>query len=238
MTRQPSGRLCQPVLSAIARPVAAAAGRDSGGSDPGSSDPGSAGSNMLELASPAVGLWRGAPVPGTMLRPGDSIGELEILGVLHALIAPAGVCGLVLESSRRGAARQPVGYGDRLLIVDPRASGPEASSGGSGALAAGSPGRDASGASGSADAARAGRLVFRSPMSGRYYSRPGPDKPPFVSVGDEIRTGTTICLLEAMKTFNRISYGGSGLPESARILAIVACDEDELAAGDIILELE
>ena len=239
MTARASGRLFQPVLTAIVRPVAAA-GRDSGGSGGSGISGGATATNGMELCSPAVGLWRGAPVSGTLLRPGDPIGELEILGVLHALVAPAGGGGLVIESSRGGAARRPVGYGDRLLIVDSAASGPDrmaAAAGGQGALA-GTAGRNPGSEAGAADDAQAGKLVFRTPMSGRYYSRPGPDKPPFVAVGDQIRTGTTICLLEAMKTFNRVTYGGAGLPESARIKAIVPGDDDELSAGAIILELE
>jgi acetyl-CoA carboxylase biotin carboxyl carrier protein len=47
-----------------------------------------------------------------------------------------------------------------------------------------------------------------------------------------------VALLEVMKTFNRVQYGGSGLPERARVLRVVPSDGDDLAAGDAILELE
>jgi acetyl-CoA carboxylase biotin carboxyl carrier protein len=45
-------------------------------------------------------------------------------------------------------------------------------------------------------------------------------------------------LLEVMKTFNRLTYGGDGLPSEAKIASIGPADGDDLNAGDIILELE
>jgi acetyl-CoA carboxylase biotin carboxyl carrier protein len=85
---------------------------------------------------------------------------------------------------------------------------------------------------------RAGALVFRAPLSGRFYARPGPDKPTFVKAGDEVATGQTVGLLEVMKTFNRLIYGGEGLPARARIKAVLPQDESDLDQGDAILELE
>lgn len=59
-----------------------------------------------------------------------------------------------------------------------------------------------------------------------------------MSVGDEIKTGTTIAIVEVMKTFNRVQFGGLGMPERARVLRIVPTDGDDLGAGDALLELE
>ena len=47
-------------------------------------------------------------------------------------------------------------------------------------------------------------VVIRSPMVGTYYSAPGQDTPPFVSVGDRVRPGQVICIIEAMKLMNEI----------------------------------
>jgi hypothetical protein len=41
-----------------------------------------------------------------------------------------------------------------------------------------------------------------------------------------------------MKTFNRVVYGGDEMPPVARVAAIAPADGDDLAAGDVILELE
>lgn len=41
-------------------------------------------------------------------------------------------------------------------------------------------------------------------MVGTFYRSPGPDKPQFVKVGDKVDSGTTVCIIEAMKLFNEI----------------------------------
>ena len=41
-----------------------------------------------------------------------------------------------------------------------------------------------------------------SPMVGTFYRSPSPDSPPFVNVGDTVRKGQTLCILEAMKIMN------------------------------------
>lgn len=49
------------------------------------------------------------------------------------------------------------------------------------------------------------RLVtIKSPMIGTFYRSPGPDKPLFINVGDEIKEGKVLCIIEAMKLFNEI----------------------------------
>lgn len=55
------------------------------------------------------------------------------------------------------------------------------------------------------------RLIeILSPMVGTYYSAPAPDEAPFVSVGDRIRSGQTVCIIEAMKLLNEIDAEVSG----------------------------
>ena len=41
-------------------------------------------------------------------------------------------------------------------------------------------------------------------MIGTFYRSAGPDKAPFVNVGDEIKAGQVVCIIEAMKLFNEI----------------------------------
>lgn len=47
-------------------------------------------------------------------------------------------------------------------------------------------------------------VTIKSPMIGTFYRSAGPDKPQFVSIGDEIAPGKTVCIIEAMKLFNEI----------------------------------
>jgi len=53
-------------------------------------------------------------------------------------------------------------------------------------------------------------ITIKSQMIGTFYRSPSPDKPPFVSVGDTIKEGDTICIIEAMKLFNEIEAEVSG----------------------------
>lgn len=53
-------------------------------------------------------------------------------------------------------------------------------------------------------------ITIKSPMVGTFYSRPTPEKPTFINVGDQIETGKVICILEAMKLFNEIESEVSG----------------------------
>ena len=47
-------------------------------------------------------------------------------------------------------------------------------------------------------------VTIKSPMVGTFYRSSGPDKPPFLKVGDEVQIGQTVCVIEAMKLFNEI----------------------------------
>jgi acetyl-CoA carboxylase biotin carboxyl carrier protein len=50
----------------------------------------------------------------------------------------------------------------------------------------------------------------KSPMVGTFYRSPSPDEAPFVEVGDRIRNGQTVCIIEAMKLMNEIEAEISG----------------------------
>ncbi|MCY4162065.1 MAG: acetyl-CoA carboxylase biotin carboxyl carrier protein [Flavobacteriaceae bacterium] len=54
------------------------------------------------------------------------------------------------------------------------------------------------------------RKTIKSPMLGTLYLHPSPDDPPFVSVGDMIKKGDTLCTIEAMKLFNHINSEYAG----------------------------
>ncbi|HAA01270.1 MAG TPA: acetyl-CoA carboxylase biotin carboxyl carrier protein [Flavobacteriales bacterium] len=53
-------------------------------------------------------------------------------------------------------------------------------------------------------------VTIKSPMIGTFYRSPGPEKPVFVNVGDTIKAGDKICIIEAMKLFNEIEAEISG----------------------------
>lgn len=53
-------------------------------------------------------------------------------------------------------------------------------------------------------------VEIKSPMIGTFYRSSGPDSPPFISVGDKVSKGQTVCIIEAMKLFNEIESEVSG----------------------------
>ncbi len=53
-------------------------------------------------------------------------------------------------------------------------------------------------------------ITIKSPMIGTFYRQAGPDKPVFVSIGEEIVPGQVVCIIEAMKLFNEIESEVSG----------------------------
>lgn len=78
------------------------------------------------------------------------------------------------------------------------------------------------GARGSAQAGNAGPATgggrsidpkwvnVQSPMVGTFYRSPAPDEPPFLEVGDRVRVGQTVCIIEAMKLMNELEAEVSG----------------------------
>jgi acetyl-CoA carboxylase biotin carboxyl carrier protein len=53
-------------------------------------------------------------------------------------------------------------------------------------------------------------ITVKSPIIGTFYRKPSPDKEVFVEVGDTIKTGDVLCVIEAMKLFNEIESEVSG----------------------------
>lgn len=60
-------------------------------------------------------------------------------------------------------------------------------------------------------------LEVVSPMVGTFYRAPGPEEPPYVDVGDRIRVGQAVCIIEAMKLMNELEAEVAG--EIVEILA-------------------
>ncbi|HZS67567.1 MAG TPA: acetyl-CoA carboxylase biotin carboxyl carrier protein [Burkholderiales bacterium] len=65
------------------------------------------------------------------------------------------------------------------------------------------------GPAGEAEAAQEGHVV-KAPMVGTFYRSPSPDAKPFVEVGQAVKEGDTICIIEAMKLMNEIEADASG----------------------------
>jgi len=55
-----------------------------------------------------------------------------------------------------------------------------------------------------------GLLVVKSPIVGTFYRAPDPNSPPFVNLGDKIKVGQVLCIIEAMKLMNEIEAEVTG----------------------------
>jgi acetyl-CoA carboxylase biotin carboxyl carrier protein len=64
---------------------------------------------------------------------------------------------------------------------------------------------------GKAAAASSHLLEIKSPMVGTFYSASSPDVDPFVKVGSRVAPDSAVCIIEAMKVFNEIQAGVSGV---------------------------
>ncbi len=53
-------------------------------------------------------------------------------------------------------------------------------------------------------------VTVKSPIIGTFYRKPSPDKGPFVEVGDSVKEGDVLCVIEAMKLFNEIESEVTG----------------------------
>lgn len=190
----------------------------------------SPGRPMYVLGSPRPGRFTATVQPATWCNPGMVIGTLDVLGTVFELLVPADARGSAANhiEPEGGASLETraVGYGDAVVVLDTRATPMGVGDGGLDAVATILANQRVAG------------LVFRSPTSGRFYGRPSPDKPAFVSVGDELAQGATICLLEVMKTFHRVTYGGTGLPERARVREVLVGDGADVTSGEALLALE
>ena len=60
-------------------------------------------------------------------------------------------------------------------------------------------------------------VEIKSPMIGTFYRSANPDSPAFISVGDKVTKGQTVCIIEAMKLFNEIESEVSGTVVKAMI---------------------
>ena len=65
--------------------------------------------------------------------------------------------------------------------------------------------------SGTEAASDADLYIVKSPIVGTYYEAPSPGTPPFVKVGDAVKEGQVLCIIEAMKLMNEIEAEVSGV---------------------------
>ena len=179
----------------------------------------------IEVLCPKVGIWVNQPRNRSLLGSGAEIGALRFQTRRFTLQHPPGIAGRFSETVRRDRSA-PVEYGETLFVLEPMDS----------ALNEAGDNHESSTTTG--DKLPPGCLAVTAPTDGVFYARPSPEAPTFVSTGDRIGIGHTIGLIEVMKTFNPILYGGPDLPDEAKVVELRAEDGKEIRAGELLLVVE
>lgn len=75
--------------------------------------------------------------------------------------------------------------------------------------------------------------IVKSPMVGTFYRAPSPGAKPFVEVGDAVKAGQTVCIIEAMKLLNEIEADRDGV-----VKAILVENGQPVEYGEPLIALE
>ncbi|MDA7822179.1 acetyl-CoA carboxylase biotin carboxyl carrier protein [Opitutales bacterium] len=83
------------------------------------------------------------------------------------------------------------------------------------------------------DSADEDLAVFNSPMVGTFYRKPSPDDPSFVKIGDSVKKGDVLCIIEAMKVMNEIQSEITG-----EIVDILVEDGSSVEFGQTLFRIK
>ena len=175
------------------------------------------------VLSPGVGLYLFPPENNTPMEGNAPAGKLRTLNTLFDLVLPEEVHGRVILNKEIDKIT-PVEYGQELFrleivtkelnktnidnIADQNESGSEAGQ------------------------------EIKAFSSGIFYRKASPDSPPYVEEGQRIEKGKILCLIEVMKTFNRILYQGSDKSEYGIIRKILVKDGSEVKMGQTLFLID
>jgi acetyl-CoA carboxylase biotin carboxyl carrier protein len=150
--------------------------------------------------------------------------DLRKLKKLIDLVQESGIAELEITEGeekvkivRGGAGGQDVTY-----VMSPQAA----------PVAMAAPAAPAPAAASEAPAVPEGHLV-KSPMVGTFYRSPSPGAKAFVEVGDTVKAGQTVCIIEAMKLMNEIECDKDGV-----VKAILVDNGDPVEYGEPLLVIE
>jgi len=192
------------------------------------------------VRAPRVGIYRGCPPEGRRRTPCESVGVIMVLNHRMELVLPAGAEGIVTDLQVNDHA-VPVEYGQVLFALAPivtMATTAMPGMAGAGGTGLPRPIEDSIGRSGQPALSShpvpplpGGCFAVTCPIDGIFYRSPSPTSAPFVNAGDTVESGRTLGLIEAMKSFNAVTYGGPGLPPRATIAEVCAPDASEVKQG-------
>ena len=178
----------------------------------------------LRVLAPKLGFWSEHPHAGAFLGPGSRAGTIRHLNRRFVVVLPDGTAGRVTAGLPPDRA-VAVEYAQTLFVMSPVV--------GESALAVEADGSTVGHPAGVG--LSEGTRAVVSPTDGVFYRGPSPGAPAFTEAGREIRSGDPVGLVEVMKTFNQILYGGPGFPERATVVEVRCGDAEEVRAGKVLV---
>lgn len=182
--------------------------------------------SQFYILSPAVGYYYKKLNNEAFLSEGSSIGKLKILNITYELHLPKGVYGKVkIEKDKDKII--PVEYGQELFRLIPDKNSFEE--------------KKQTKISEYKKIKKAeGEHLITAFTNGIFYRKPSPELPPYARLNQEIEKGKVLGLIEVMKTFNQITFLGTGKNDSQiwKIKKIVIEDGEEVKSGQPLFLLE
>ena len=175
------------------------------------------------VRSPAVGVVDAVPRLGLYMNPQEPFLVMRILGRRHVVQLPRDVQGRVAEKLVTGTT-VAVEFNQPLFRLRLGAESAEEA--------------QSVAAAGAGAAAGTDMIPVPSPSEGIFYGKPSPDSPAYVEVGSEVTQGTVLGLVEVMKSFNQIKYGGPALPERGIVVKIMVEDSTEVTFGQPLVMIK
>jgi acetyl-CoA carboxylase biotin carboxyl carrier protein len=144
--------------------------------------------------------------------------DIRKIKKLIELLEESGIAELEIKEGEESVriSRQPTGYAQPMAAPVPMAAPPQAA-------AAPAP---------AAAPAETGHRV-KSPMVGTFYNKASPTSAPFVTQGQQVSAGDTLCIIEAMKMMNQIEADKSG-----KISAILVEDGSPVEFDQVLFVIE
>ncbi|MFH1132501.1 MAG: biotin/lipoyl-containing protein [Pseudomonadota bacterium] len=182
-------------------------------------EPGEEGSFLVR--SPAVGVANGVPGIGVYLNSNEKFLTLRILNRRYTVQLPRDIHGQVTELFIEDTST-PLGYGQPLFRLN-EAEGPLVKKI-----------NPIVGVKASRDKTEQDLIPILAPSDGVFYRKPAQDSPPYVEEGGFVTTGTVLGLVEVMKSFNQITYGGPDMPDRGNVAKILVNDASEVTFGQTL----
>ena len=158
--------------------------------------------------------------------------DIRKIKKLIELLEESGIAEIEIKEGEEAVriSRMPTGTGTAPQLTHVVGPGsPSAAAGSAGGAPATPPALPAAGSA----APKPNEHVITAPMVGTFYASPTPGAKPFVEIGDEIKVGQVLCIIEAMKMMNQIEADRAG-----RITSIMAQSGDPVEFGQPLFVLE